>query len=86
MEGFTTFFTQGGKTYFRVECYIGNAMHFTEYVVEDERALRDLVGDTPVKTLTERFSEGNGVLAFLKENGVAYKDIYKGFADTSSDV
>ena len=87
MEAFTAFFEQEGKTYFRVECYMGNAMHFEEYVVEDEDALEKALGTTDcIPALTGRFSRGNAVLSFLQTAGVPFREIWKGFADTSSDV
>ena len=85
MEAFTEFFEQDGALLFRVECYVGNAMHYAEYKT-DSVAVKALVGEDAIKTLTKRFSADNTFLDYLKENGIGYTLLTKGYADTSSDV
>ena len=85
MEAFTEFFEQKGDLYFRVECYVGSAMHYAEYRADGNK-IRDLIGDEPLKTLTKRFSANNKILDYLTENEIGYTLLTKGYADTSSDV
>lgn len=92
MNGYSEFFYEDGNLLIHVEYYGGTVRHYFDYIVDGNETSElinklGLKGGTDlVKFLTAKFSQGNGVLEFLKENGAEGKVSGKGYEDASSDV
>lgn len=90
MNGYTEFYYLGEDLIVHTECYHQTARHYTDCRVEKgnvEKLKRKLGCDEDiVKFLTKRYSNGIGILDVLKENGVSYEVVERGYEDTSTDV
>ncbi len=91
MDGYTEFFIENNRLLIHIEYYGGTARHYIDVLLSetDTEKTADLFSaekNDLIKKLTARFSLGNAVLDFLKENGINGEVVGKGFEDGASDV
>ena len=92
MNGYTEFFIENNRLLINIEYYGGTARHFVDYALSetDTKTTAELLESNDetalIKRLTARFSIGNAVLDFLRENGINGKIVKQGFEDGASDV
>ena len=92
MDCFCEFSENYGKLNIHMECYNGNAMHYTDFVLSeaDTLILSNITGNDScvslIKFLTKNYSSGMGIIRFLSENNIVPTITEKGFTDTSSDI
>ena len=90
MNGYTEFYLANGELIIHTECYNVNARHYAEYKLSED-ATRQLASalatdDEIVRYLTKKYSNGIGIMDALRENGIPYEVIGRGYEDTSTDV